>query len=102
MYVGNNTAISNSTNGFYSDIDLQAGTAGTVTAVGTGTATSVSITPVGVGYLVRMTGKVSTVSDRPNFALYCMFCSGYDNLYGQYYAMFYLRSCCSRYHCFNF
>jgi hypothetical protein len=69
VYVGNNTAIANSTSGFYSDIDLQAGTAGTVTAVGTGVATSVSITAVGVGYLVRITGKVSTVSNTPNFAL---------------------------------
>ncbi len=60
--MGNNTTQSSVTNGFFSDIDLQAGTAGTVTAVGTGTATSVSIAASGTGYLVRMTGKVSSGS----------------------------------------
>ena len=51
--------------GFFSDIDLQSGTAGTVTAIGTGTATSVSITLAGSGYVVRMTGKMGTVASSP-------------------------------------
>lgn len=58
--VGNNFPFASVTNGFYSDIDLQAGTAGTVTVIGNGTATSVSITPAGTGFVVRITGKCSS------------------------------------------
>ena len=61
LLLGNNNGAASVTNGFYSDIDLQAGTAGAVTAMGDGTATSVSITPVGRGFVVRMTGKISAV-----------------------------------------
>jgi hypothetical protein len=60
LTVGNNTLQTSVTNGFYSDLDLQAGTAGTVTAVGNGTATSVSIAAAETGWLVKMTGKVSS------------------------------------------
>ena len=66
VYVGDNATATSITNGFYSDIDLQAGTAGTVTAVGTGTATSVSIVAEGRGYLIRMTGKLGSSSLNPN------------------------------------
>jgi hypothetical protein len=66
LTVGNNSVQTSVTNGFFSDIDLQAGTAGTVTAVGNGTATSVSITPLGAGYLIRMTGKVSSGAATPS------------------------------------
>lgn len=64
------------TNGFYSDIDLQLGTAGTVTAVGNGTATSVSITAVGTGYLVRITGKCSSGTSSPILMLMACNASG--------------------------
>lgn len=67
--MGNNTSQASVTNGFFSDIDLQAGTAGTVTAVGTGTATSVSITAVGGGFLIRMTGKVASGAATPSLIL---------------------------------
>lgn len=63
--VGNSATLSSITNGFYSDIDLQLGTAGTVTAVGNGTATSVSITAVGDGFMIRMVGKPSSSSGTP-------------------------------------
>ncbi len=62
LIMANSNNPSTYTNGFYADIDLQAGTVGTVTAVGNGTATSVSITALGTGYLIRMTGKVSTAA----------------------------------------
>lgn len=67
--VGNNTVQTSVTNGFFSDIDLQSGTAGTVTAVGNGTATSVSITVAGTGYLVKMTGVVSSALATPSLLL---------------------------------
>ncbi len=67
--VGNATVQTSVTNGFYSDLDLQAGTAGTVTAVGNGTATSVSITAIGAGYLIRMVGKCSSGSAIPRILL---------------------------------
>lgn len=62
VQMGNVATFGSITDGFYSDIDLQAGTAGTITAVGTGTATSVSIVAVGAGYLVKITGKVKTTA----------------------------------------
>ncbi len=65
LTLGNNSLQSSVTNGFFSDIDLQSGTAGTVTAVGNGTATSVSIAVLGGGYLIRMTGKVSSGTATP-------------------------------------
>lgn len=58
--MGNSTTFTSVVNGFYVDIDLQAGTVGTVTARGNGTATSVSIVAVGGGYVVRMVGKISS------------------------------------------
>lgn len=60
--LGNNATWSSVTNGCYVDVDLQAGTIGTATAIGNGTATSASITPCGRGYLVRLVGKVSSGS----------------------------------------
>jgi hypothetical protein len=60
--MGDATVLSSVANGFYADIDLQAGTIGTATAIGTGTATSASIVPVGGGYVVKITGKISSGS----------------------------------------
>ncbi len=65
LTVGNNATLGSVTNGFFSDIDLQAGTAGTVTAVGNGTATSVAIVASGIGYIVTIIGKCSTASTTP-------------------------------------
>jgi len=62
ILVGDTNSLTAVTNGFYSDIDLQAGTASGPVVIGGGTATSVSITPLGAGYLVEMTGKVSSGS----------------------------------------
>lgn len=50
------------TNGFFADIDLQAGTIGSCTALGTGVATASSITAVGDGYLCTITGQGHTSS----------------------------------------
>lgn len=61
---GSSTAVL-PTNGFYADFDLQAGTAGTCTALGNGTATSASITAVGDGYLLTITGIVSSSGVTP-------------------------------------
>lgn len=72
--IGNSAVSSSVANGFYSDIDLQAGTAGTVTAMGNGTATSVSITAVGDGYLIRMTGIVTSGAGGTSYA-HVMCCS---------------------------
>jgi hypothetical protein len=49
-------------NGFYADIDLQAGTIGSCTAINSGTATSSSITAVGSGYLCVITGVIQSTS----------------------------------------
>lgn len=68
VIVGSSAAVS-PTNGFYSDIDLQAGTAGTATAIGNGTATSVSITAQGTGYVIRLVGKVSSGTATPSIIL---------------------------------
>jgi hypothetical protein len=49
-------------NGFYADIDLQAGTIGSCTVINSGTATSSSITAVGSGYLCVITGVIQSTS----------------------------------------
>jgi hypothetical protein len=69
MEVGDNATLGSIANGFFTDIDLQAGTASGPSAVGTGTATSVSITPVGNGYIVRLVGKVASSSQTPHMFL---------------------------------
>jgi hypothetical protein len=66
LCAGNNTVFSSVTNGFYADIDLQSGTIGTCTAIGTGTATSATITAVGTGYVCTITGKVSSTAATPS------------------------------------
>jgi hypothetical protein len=58
------------TNGFYADFDLQAGTVGTVTALGNGTATSASITAFGGGYICTIIGK--TTSGAASSAVACI------------------------------
>jgi hypothetical protein len=65
LTLGNNGNQASVTNGCYTDLDLQAGTASAPTAVGTGTATSVTITPYGIGYIVRLTGRVATTASTP-------------------------------------
>jgi hypothetical protein len=57
--IGNANSFASVTSGCYVDVDLQAGTVGTVTAIGAGTATSASIVASGSGYLVKITGAVS-------------------------------------------
>ena len=66
LALGNNTAYASMTNGCYVDIDLQAGTVSNGTAVGNGTYTGSSITAIGTGYLVTLTGKVSSGATNPN------------------------------------
>jgi hypothetical protein len=57
------------TNGFFADIDLQAGTIGTCTAIGNGTATSAAIAVVGRGYWFQIIGKCSSGAASPNTIL---------------------------------
>jgi hypothetical protein len=59
MLLGNSAATT-LTNGIYADIDLQAGTIGSCTAVGTGTATSSSIVAHGTGYICTIIGKAGS------------------------------------------
>lgn len=59
------TATVPATNGFYSDFDLQAITAGTCTAIGNGTATSAAITAFGGGFICTIIGKISSGSATP-------------------------------------
>lgn len=66
LTAGNNTVFSSVTNGFFADVDLQAGTIGTCTAIGNGTATSSSIVAVGGGFLCTITGKVSSGAATPS------------------------------------
>lgn len=63
-------------NGFYADFDLQAGTAGTCTAVGNGTATSASITAFGGGYICTIIGKISSGASTANVGIYACNASG--------------------------
>ena len=74
MQLGN--AIGTLTNGFYADIDLQAGTIGTCTAVGNGTATSSAIAAVGTGYLCTIIGKASSGAQSPVASLMACNSSG--------------------------
>ena len=69
LYVGNSGTPSAVTNGFFADIDLQAGTIGTCTAIGNGTGTSATITAVGGGYMVRMTGIASSGALAPQLII---------------------------------
>lgn len=64
------------TNGFFADIDLQAGTIGSCTAVGNGTATSSSITAVGTGFVCTIIGKASSGALSPTFGLQACNASG--------------------------
>ena len=59
-----------STYGFFTELDLQAGTAGAPVALGTGSLPSGSgatITPVGTGFNVSVTGVLSTTQTGPPF-----------------------------------
>lgn len=69
LAVGNNTSYSLMTNAFYVDIDLTAGTVGTPGVLGVGSVVGASIVAVGPGWLVKLTGTVSTVSSSTNVAL---------------------------------
>ena len=74
LTMGNNSTLTAVTNGFYVDVDLQTGTLGTATAIGNGTAIGATITPVGAGYFITVTGKVSTASATTYF--HVVACSG--------------------------
>jgi hypothetical protein len=67
--VGNNTTLASVTKGFFAEVDLQSGTIGTCTAVGTGTATSSSIAAVGGGFVCTITGKVDASAATPTVFL---------------------------------
>jgi hypothetical protein len=72
VLVGNSSSIGSVTSSFYVDVDLQAGTLGTPGSTGLGTVVSATITAVGTGYVVRLTGKVSTALSITNlFLLAC-------------------------------
>jgi hypothetical protein len=69
LIVGSSSAAA-PTNGFFADIDLQAGTIGTCTAIGNGTATSASITALTNGFfLCTIVGKCSSGSATPNLVV---------------------------------
>jgi hypothetical protein len=65
-----NTGTAALTNGFYADVDLQAGTITAPTAVGNGTATGSSITPCGTGFVCRIWGIASSLAVTPVAALW--------------------------------
>jgi hypothetical protein len=70
-------------NGFYADIDLQAGTIGTCTTQGSfATAISSSITPVGLGYLCSITGKSSSQNQSANVYIFAMSAPGTTSFLG--------------------
>lgn len=64
LQMGDTSAVPTS-NGFYADFDLQAGTVGTCTALGTGTATSATITPLNGGFICTIVGKARNASVSP-------------------------------------
>jgi hypothetical protein len=64
------------TTGFFADVDLQAGTIGTCTALGTGTATSSSIVAFGGGFVCSIVGKVSSGSATTQGLLFACSASG--------------------------
>lgn len=64
------------TNGFYADIDLQAGTIGSCTAVGNGTATSSSISAYGSGFICTIIGKASSGAQTPKATIAACNASG--------------------------
>lgn len=57
------------TNGFFADVDLQAGTIGTCTAAGNGTGTSSAITAFGGGFICTIIGKASSGALSPFLSL---------------------------------
>lgn len=59
--VGNTSSLSSLSSAFYVDVDLQAGTVSTG-SIGTGSVSASSITAYGSGYVVTVTGVVSTSS----------------------------------------
>lgn len=73
VQMGNSGTVGSITNGFYADVDLQTGTIGTCTAVGNGTATSATIVAVNNGFVIEITGKVSSGSATTFF--HCIICS---------------------------
>lgn len=77
-----NTGSAAITNGFYADVDLQAGTIGTCTAVGTGTATSSAITALGTGFICTIIGKVASGSSASIPAVWCCNASGVTSYAG--------------------
>jgi hypothetical protein len=64
------------TNGFYADIDLQAGTIGSCTAVGNGTAISAQLIPTGAGYVAEIVGKCSSGAVQPYACVYACAVAG--------------------------
>jgi len=56
-------------NGCYTDVDLQAGTAGTATSIGNGTGISASITPAGIGFVVKLTGRATSATLTTRFVI---------------------------------
>ncbi len=64
-FVVGNSGVPAPTNGFFADIDLQAGTIGTCTAIGNGTATSATIAAKHGGYLCTIVGKCSSAAATP-------------------------------------
>lgn len=51
------------TNGFFADVDLQAGTIGTCTAIGAGSASNATMDAVGGGYVIRIFGNIKTTGN---------------------------------------
>jgi hypothetical protein len=74
LEVGDNTSYGSIANGYYVDVDLQAGTLSNGTGIGTGSYTSSTITACGTGYVVRLTGVLATSSKIPT--VYLISCSG--------------------------
>jgi len=60
VQLGNAVAVGSHTTGVYVDVDLQAGTIGTPTAFGTGGSPSASIAAYGTGYVIKISGSISS------------------------------------------
>lgn len=58
--LGNAITPASVTSGVYVDVDLQAGTIGTPTAFGTGASPAASIAAYGTGYVIKISGSVSS------------------------------------------
>lgn len=64
LTIGNSSTLGSVTDGFYVDIDLQAGTLGTATAIGAATSVSATIVAVGGGYFVKLMGTPGVSSSK--------------------------------------